>query len=544
MGNNCFSYHIFMFPFRFDHKDGDMEWHQMDLRKRTDPSLITNCLPGGWQREAFDTGTPGQYNEHAYFHDFARDALFDREKQESGILRSYRFQQQGDNSFYRIHIKGKQEPYDLKIDKILLNMYSSGVGVLSFHLENNAEDGFDDILRINDFGRRMFPIFLDSKSEPMTGKPKDVFMADKLELVIDGQSYLEDDFTYYDRIDNIKTNPLLLSKIVTGLLGECFVTDDQNMKPGDILITPILDDRMFVMCWANQPKICEQLKEYDEDEGAYNYLDCKKNDQWYKYVFVDGKDITCHSIPLRKALLTKHTYDRWIEKDTLYGITRNSFVVLSDSSLVLLNLRTVYYRMINLVLVQRASLLRFSDEIARIAAMEEPELLCDRVRRLQEAYLTFVNKIYIREVTSQEQGIELYDHIQQSMNTERDVKDLNAEIDQLHQYSAMERDRRSGRLLNFLSILAALFVIPAFVTGFFGMNVFTEKMELTPGYIAIIGSIFLVALLGTLLVIRRNKYKEKKLSGIEKFLLIMLVLVVVLLLLLPTWVCLVPGAGS
>lgn len=76
MGKESFSFHIFMFPFRFDHKCGNMEWHQMDLWKRTDSARITNCLPRRWQREVFETDVPGKYNEHVYFHDFAGDALF------------------------------------------------------------------------------------------------------------------------------------------------------------------------------------------------------------------------------------------------------------------------------------------------------------------------------------------------------------------------------------------------------------------------------------------------------------------------------------
>jgi len=49
---------------------------------------------------------------------------------------------------------------NLKLDGIALRHFKNDVGILSFHLINDRYDNFDDILNINDFGRRLFPQFL------------------------------------------------------------------------------------------------------------------------------------------------------------------------------------------------------------------------------------------------------------------------------------------------------------------------------------------------------------------------------------------------
>jgi hypothetical protein len=247
---------------------------------------------------------------------------------------------------------------------------------------------------------------------------------------------------------------------------------------------------------------------------------------------------------MKSDLLSRHTYARWVGYGTLFGITRNSFMILASSSfLVLDHLKNMYYRMVSLCLAQRASILRFSDETAGVAAMKEPGDTFQAVQQLQEKYLGFVNRFYFREVTAQEQGIELYHHIQEAMNIERDVKDLNAEIDHLHQYVSIQKDRKTNRVLNLLSVLGALFVIPAFITGFFGMNVFSEKVDITQplNFTIVFGAILLMAILGFLFVRCRNKSKSDKYSFWDYFLLVSIGVIMIALLSLPLWSCVLPG---
>ena len=58
-----------------------------------------------------------------------------------------------------------------------------------------------------------------------------------------------------------------------------------------------------------------------------------------------------------------------------------------------------------------------------------------RIDKLYRDYIRFINKFYIREITHQEQGIEMYDMMIKSMNINTQIKGLDDEIAELHQYS-------------------------------------------------------------------------------------------------------------
>lgn len=137
----------------------------------------------------------------------------------------------------------------------------------------------------------------------------------------------------------------------------------------------------------------------------------------------------------------------------------------------------MYYKLCELCLVQRACLLSFSDEVARISTMKDDKKisLTRRVSNLYQQYLRFVNKIYFREVTAQEQGIELYDMLQEHMKIENNVKDLDREIQELHSYISLIEEQKQSRNIELLTIIGALFILPAFITGFFGMNMFPQQ---------------------------------------------------------------------
>ncbi|WP_027339137.1 CorA family divalent cation transporter [Halonatronum saccharophilum] len=85
-------------------------------------------------------------------------------------------------------------------------------------------------------------------------------------------------------------------------------------------------------------------------------------------------------------------------------------------------------------------------------------------------YIKFTNRMYFREVTAQEQGIELYDKMRECMRIEREVEALDGEIDELHQYVTVEQESRRNNLLTIITVIGALFTVPNFAMSFFGMN--------------------------------------------------------------------------
>ena len=209
-------------------------------------------------------------------------------------------------------------------------------------------------------------------------------------------------------------------------------------------------------------------------------------------MFNDQKNITCQNIEMKKDLIKKHTYTRWSDYGTFYGVNRYSFVCLTGSlehlkkpwinaAFIVNHMQTMYYKMAELCLVQRACLLRFSDEVAGISTMKDNNRkisLSERVGNLNKQYLRFVNKIYFREVTAQEQGIELYDMMQECMKIGNNVKELDQEIKELHSYVSLMEDQKQSRNIELLTIIGALFILPTFIINFLGLIILPQNHQL------------------------------------------------------------------
>ena len=89
---------------------------------------------------------------------------------------------------------------------------------------------------------------------------------------------------------------------------------------------------------------------------------------------------------------------------------------------------------------------------------------------LNRDYLRFVNNVYFREITPQDQGIELYDLMQKQMNIKRDEEGLSTEVEQLYHYVTMANDEQRNNETERLSLIATLFLVPTLLTGIWGMN--------------------------------------------------------------------------
>ena len=63
------------------------------------------------------------------------------------------------NSFYTIVSREEEKEFKLNLDSISLTLFKTGVGILSYQLSNNNYKEFEEIIKINDFGRRIYPPF-------------------------------------------------------------------------------------------------------------------------------------------------------------------------------------------------------------------------------------------------------------------------------------------------------------------------------------------------------------------------------------------------
>lgn len=496
------SYHVFIYPFQWE------------------PGLQKN-KPFG-DRFDLDKVKPGQgsswrnlpepeteqykielYNEKNFFYEFVHNALYDDGSGQNSVLRHYERKETIDGHDVRYEIgvnSGKKQVYSLPVRSITLDIYSTGTGLLTFYLANSEYSGFDDVRRINQYGRRVFPPFIDLK-DGIDGT-KDVELADYISIqgLTGPEHRYAEDFTSYTPKDTWKACRFVHSLI-------------QDLDPG-LKIYPVVDDRMFTMCWYLNNEMAARIK----DTRSYHCF--VQSEEWHKFLYVDGGGSSCQNQGMQKKLLEAHTYPRWQKYGTLYGSTRHSFMAISEegewTERVLLGyFRTHYVRMAGLTLVQRASVLKFSAEVTRLSRLPEKDTqtLANNIGTFYQAYIRFVNQLYFREVTAQDQGIELYNMLHENFGLKDQVKDLDNEIEELHNYASLLDEKAQSRNIGLLTILGSLFLIPSFIVGFYGMNLIPDNFNDNKWLLILITVVIVLValgLFGTVFLNRREKTTEVK----------------------------------
>lgn len=482
------SIHTFMFPFRWDYITSNKSKECDSYSKRTNLSdfdrVFSSC--NTLKRNIFKIDTDNEnYNEFTYFHEYARKALYDTGDVTNSVNKNevvyYDLDGSSDDFFCIELIDGKR--YELKIDNVCLHIYSTGIGILSLNLSNFRYKKAEDILIINGYGRRIYPQFLKNNNLESTKK---ALLADRISGKI-GKIVFEEDFSQYE--NSISTDSTFLPpdfiKKIFGYQGQeeestsrSFVFRKSHERKGNIRISKLTDDRMFYLSYFKNANKVNYLAEKDISGGIekYKYL---KDPFWYAYLFGDtnGKDITIKNESLQGDLITKSSYSRWVDyknqggyDGSLFGMTRDSFVCIGNWSELIIHMQTMYYQMAILCLAQRASVLRFSYEVSLITdQLEENKDATRDIKDLYKNYIQFINKIYFREVTSQLQGIEMYNQFQNVMGLEKDVKDLDNEIRELHTYISMVEQSN-------LSKVAVWFLPAGVLVGLLGMNTYSDDV--------------------------------------------------------------------
>ena len=448
------SEHIFLFPFTWQIFKGKRR--DQSFAKRTDIEYIKKVFSSDWEMQIFQTTQPIHYNEYIYFFPSVRNALYTTTcKNEVVYNFKYKKIEQG-LSKYMIEVDNTQ--YCIDIDEIKLRLYKTGIGILSFHLSNHTYNDPEDILRINNFGRRVYPPFL-----PLA-RVQNKLLAQRLILKINDDFVIEEDFNKpYDQY------PVQVSNTIMSLLGPKFSTIHEHLKPGDIYIQPVIDDRMFVICWYTSPTLAHKICAKRGD-ASYEYMD---HIFWYRYLFADGKELSCKNDTMLKQLLKDHTYARWVDDQILYGVTKYSFMGIGAHKSPT---HKTYDQLVCLVMVQRASLLHFSNEVSRIAILPKVKLVMG-IRSLYEYHILFMNHLYFREVTADNQGIELYERLIEELKILNDINMLDAEIEEVNEYATLIAQESSQKRTNAITVIGAALIIPTLVTGFFGMNILENKLS-------------------------------------------------------------------
>lgn len=463
---NCpYSYHVFMFPFLWSGVDRTVEME--DFKKCLAPGWALDkdyfphldCLKDGMNTEA-KKKLAVAYTRYHYFNPAARNVIYNGERNDH-IVENLRYHA-GDQTDYIIN------DYKLHVSQIRLKLFPDGVGILIFELQNLAFRSIAEVKKINDLGRRIFAPFLSY--DPQEDSWQCNLCAQKLVLGTDGT-----------KADPPVAPPAYatstkLAQPILALLsnGEYTITaDEERESPTCFFVEPIIDDRMFVACYLYDPVFSEQLKERVKGEYRYLHDAAKAFDadpdgsvnvarELYELIFIDGNGCTCQNQNMLRSLLEKHTYTRWLEYASISGVSDYSLITISSSDREdLINaFLTEYVEMAALTLAQRASLLHFSSWVSDIALLNSSNIgKKSGLEALHREYLKFKSQLLLKEVTPQQQGIELYQMLQEKMFISEQVANVESQIDSLFSQSQLDSGKRENWLLFILTLLTIADVV-------------------------------------------------------------------------------------
>jgi len=429
----------------------------------------------GWKHKPFnfesdDIELATKYNEYVYFHEYVRNALFNDASNENGSI-SFHFEREiPQGAKIVLHIKEGQT-YTLPIKRISLRLFETNVGILTIELLNYKFCSHSDVFIINDFGRRIYPQFIDSKNG--TVATKSVFLADKIELYL-GDKLITEDF---------KTEDYLKKKLKVASYIDYLLGSELKDK-----VIPVIDDRMYTMCWYGNDAFSKLL--YPKNGDEYRF---ESSNEWYKFIYIDGKEIGVANEKMKRDLIKAATYTRWVEKGTLFGISRNSFVCVTNEKYFEYNvirnqMRSVYHQMAVLLLAQRASILKFSDDVSKITSQAKSsrgELIdkkfksvSESVKMLYSSFIRFVNRLYFEEVSPQDQGIEMYKMAVKNMGLREQLNELRYELEKLYEFVEMLQEKFISKGFRFIRVISFLFIAPMLAATLVNMGVFSENIKI------------------------------------------------------------------
>lgn len=433
------SEHLFIFPFswKYSRGRGDALFKQHNQIKGKRFSYLTN-----WQAHLSHIESSQDYNEYVYFYKPIRMALYTFEGKPV-IVRNYIYKKLDSTGKLKITIE--DEIYELDVKGIDLKLYKTGIGLLCFDILNKKYSQREEINRINTFSCCVYPPMMPLEKAQLRGFPS------KIELRVNENENIKEDFiaNYYDET-------LPISSLIMSILGKPFTSKIALTNDERILIEPILGYQMFCCCIYYNKSLCEKMKQEEQIE--------EQMAKWMNLSYAEiGKDRINDGEEESKPCFI-------LKGNPVYSVNRRMLFGLSEAY----PCEKLYDQLVKLVLMQRATLLNLSTEIARISTLPKSEI-SPAISSVYEIYIQFINQLYFKEVTEEGEGSLIYDQLSKVFKIQEELEQLSFEVNEVHEYATLVEQSSSNVKVQLLTIIGAALVLPSFATGFFGMNIFQEE---------------------------------------------------------------------
>lgn len=385
-----------------------------------------------------------------------------------------------DEKRLKVFIKSAKEPSDFPIQDINLYSFFNNVHILEIRVCQCTDpdiwkDPFWKQL-INKGSQYESPNFITLEEALVFNRRARIlyptFIAQDEEEKIFQKIEWKRGITYEPTYLSKGTVERTFSPIVIAMI-QGFFKDKRKVR---IDFNTIWDDRMFVhsslALAGDKPEIQAGKDRYHALFTTAAYVD-DFNDNW------KDQDYYCYDAEFIKDMIEPHTYKRWFgPSGNLYGFTRYSAVYMAfgydfhkkyipiiDRMYLLLSVLSLYYKTTLLRLNYRVSRL---DNISSRKDESKKEKNLDTVQDVHWELTNFSNRYWFREVTSQDQGIEIFDLYNKAMELQTEYNAVKQKIERI--FSVLDSDLKS-RLQTVpwrIGIMGLLFTIASLTTGITG----------------------------------------------------------------------------
>lgn len=478
---------FFIYPFSFpkgQEPSPSAEWAHREFQVPLMPDQIE-----GWKFKR-------NYGEYIYFHDYVREFLFPRKTslnsdtqhsvrvfeyklpEKPQIRLTYSSQEESDHG----NVKG-QNTLMAWIKHIYLHLYPHGIGILSietcdkatkdhpsqetktFANDDTAMTG-GELLLFNNMFRRLYPAYFERRDkdgafQQVMGNefPETVTVATSQRTIFEYSASKIPKTTFLKRNRSGKLIPAFSSFIgplLDGLFG-------QNDLPA---YTPLLDDRMLVFSYIVFPSsLKDSLSQEDRDIFYSHFLYVDNPEKGYRY---DRSFVM--------EIMEAATYSRWENYQTKIGFSRYSgvFLYFGHYDHLYRTFESMYHQMFLLTIYYRVSLIRFADEMAQIARrdpgtaqLKNYEEYLKELRGIHTRFMHFMSICWFKEVTHQDQGIELFQLMRKAFDLDDMYAQVKEEIERADELGELLRQQHIAQFSNRMTIIGIIFAAAALIPVLF-----------------------------------------------------------------------------
>ncbi len=383
----------------------------------------------------------------------------------------------------------------LCVSNIRLKVFNTGICILIIELHNNDYRDFKSVKEINYLGRQISLPYIAKDSANIACAQEITWDF----LYPDNKTY-----SFKEKNENFWKDPKGRRYILDFLENMIIDKKAKNVYR----IKSSLDDRMFTCCLIQNNELSRIYGiDYKDnsiyDEKKYNQI----SESLYEYIYIDKEGgCSAATFSFRKEILDNSIYHRWTEFGTIYGASHTSLVAITGEgefleTIITRPFLTQYVEIAILVLVQRTSILRFQKRI-------HGDMNNKKIQKLQSDYIDYRNQLHFFEVSSQEQGIELYELIRKQLYIEKEMEALGKNLEILYEKSNVDHGNKFnlfGVFIGFIAILSIVLDLIDFVLEREFTKNFCVQLEL-PKYV-LLGIILLLTFLICFFIWRLAKRK-------------------------------------